>query len=386
MKKILWLASWYPSKLDPFLGDFVQRHAQAVSLFNPVEVIYVIKDDAGVVTSDVKVDVRVSGNLRESIVYYKPRKSGMTAVDRLLSIIKYIKVYKFHIRSYIRKNGVPSLVHVHVTMWAGVLAKWMKSKYNTPYFITEHWTGYDKLAPLNYYKRDYVFRCNARKALLHASLLLPASRQLGQQIQLQISPVRYEYIPNVVDTRHFRFVEQENGNRFRFIHISTMGYQKNAEGLLRVLSRLMAVSVNWEIVMVGPASEMLKSNARRLGLNKHLFWRGEIEYKEVAIEMQQSSAMVMFSRYENQPCVILEAQCCGLPVVATAVGGISEVINHDNGILVQSENEEELLRAMMHMMDQYHHFDRLKISTNAVALYNYERIGQMISNLYHTSF
>ena len=35
---ILWLPSWYPNKLDPFDGDFIQRHAVAVSAFVPVHV------------------------------------------------------------------------------------------------------------------------------------------------------------------------------------------------------------------------------------------------------------------------------------------------------------------------------------------------------------
>ena len=42
-KKILWLTSWYPNRMDEFDGDFIQRHAKAVALFCRVHVIFVVK-------------------------------------------------------------------------------------------------------------------------------------------------------------------------------------------------------------------------------------------------------------------------------------------------------------------------------------------------------
>ena len=43
--KALWLVSWYPDKISPFNGDFIKRHAEAVSLYDDVHVIYVTKDE-----------------------------------------------------------------------------------------------------------------------------------------------------------------------------------------------------------------------------------------------------------------------------------------------------------------------------------------------------
>ena len=44
--KVLWLASWYPNQLDKFTGDFIQRHARAVSQYCKVHVIFVKKDES----------------------------------------------------------------------------------------------------------------------------------------------------------------------------------------------------------------------------------------------------------------------------------------------------------------------------------------------------
>lgn len=68
--KVLWLASWYPNKLSPYAGDFVKRHAEAVSLYEDIHVISVVKDVYGEVTRDLLVEENVSGRLTETIIYY----------------------------------------------------------------------------------------------------------------------------------------------------------------------------------------------------------------------------------------------------------------------------------------------------------------------------
>jgi len=98
--------------------------------------------------------------------------------------------------------------------------------------------------------------------------------------------------------------------------------------------------------------------------------------------MKMASALVLFSRYENLPCVIIEALCCGLPIVATNVGGIKELVNLKNGKLVQSENEEELIRAMVCMIDEYNNFDKEQISLDARERFNYSTIGKQFHQLY----
>ena len=90
----------------------------------------------------------------------------------------------------------------------------------------------------------------------------------------------------------------------------------------------------------------------------------------------------MFSRFENLPCVILEALCCGLPVISSRVGGIAEVIDERNGILVESENVDQLADAMQQLVDNHALYNGQTISSDAIARFNYDTVGAQYLSLY----
>jgi glycosyltransferase involved in cell wall biosynthesis len=111
---------------------------------------------------------------------------------------------------------------------------------------------------------------------------------------------------------------------------------------------------------------------------------GLISYAEVASYLRKADALIMFSRYENLPCVILEALCCGVPVVASDVGGIREVINKENGILIHSENENELIEAMNYMLDNLEKYNKENIASSASEKFNYQTVVQQFTFAYQT--
>ncbi len=92
--------------------------------------------------------------------------------------------------------------------------------------------------------------------------------------------------------------------------------------------------------------------------------------------------MVMFSNYENMPVVILEALACGLPVVATRVGGIPEMINQHNGLLVEAGDEAALKDAIMQMSANYSQYDPAKLRASVADVYGFEAVGKVLNNWY----
>ena len=374
MRPILWLTSWYPSRVNPTNGDFVERHARAVAAFTPLIVLLVEKDES---LSPGKTEIirTEENNLIVYKVYYG--KSGWgKSLEKILSVLKYRNLQKKVYAEISRKYGTPSLVHVHIAMKAGMLALYLKSRYRMPFILTEHWTGYFKESQPNIYTTGNALRGLIKKVIQQTTQLFPVSKSLGEKIGETISPVPFTVIPNVVDTTIFKY-EGYVAPVFRFIHPSYLNYQKNPEGMIEAASLLAKQGYRFELVLFGNDNPELSTfAAQKEILNTHVFINSFVSYAEVAAQMRKSSALLMFSRFENLPCVVLEAVCCGLPVISTRVGGIPEVINERNGILIESEDVEALSNAMKKMMDSYSAYDRSGIALSAAEKFSFPVVGK----------
>jgi glycosyltransferase involved in cell wall biosynthesis len=383
MKRILWLASWYPNEAEPFSGDFIKRHAEAVSIFQPLKVIYVGKLSPKSVTqkTEIKNIENKAGSLKEYLLYYPSSGNKNGILSRSGSLLSYFKIHLAFIKQLRKSNELPDLVHVHVAMKAGLIALYLKWKYKIPYMITEHWTGYYPQARDSLFKKSFLTRYLTRQILKNAVRFLPVSEELGNQISRHLIQIPFQKIPNVVNTGLFFPAETKPGNKFRFIHISSLIEQKNPEGILRSFMELLKQGFDAELFMVGPFSTMLAETIP-VKFRDYIQFTGEISYDRVAAELRKSSALVMFSFYENMPCVILEALCTGIPVISTRVGGIPEVIHPDNGILIESGKEIQLFEAMKEMIKNYDFYENKIISRQASEAFSYETIGKEISDVY----
>jgi glycosyltransferase involved in cell wall biosynthesis len=107
-----------------------------------------------------------------------------------------------------------------------------------------------------------------------------------------------------------------------------------------------------------------------------------VSYEAVASMLKQSHTMIMFSRFENLPCVIIEALCCGLPVISTNVGGIPELIDQSNGILINNEDEEALYDAMQQVYLNCKNYNRNFISKSAQRKFSYQTVAKQIEEVY----
>lgn len=379
MKHILWLVSWYPDEISPYNGDFIQRHALALSRHAKLTVVYVAQHGPEVEMPHTKQLVTANDELEEIRVYFEYKKTGL--LDKLRYNWKYFKAAKRFMRIYLREYRKPDIVHVHVPMKAGRMAMLLKDKLKVPYIVTEHSSAYSSEVPDAFERRGSYYRTWVKRIFENAAAVTTVSQKLGNRLKELFGIVNMHIIPNVADTRYFNY-EPKQPSRFRFLHASTMDHPKNVEGILNVLHRLKQLRTDWECVMLGWDKPALKQQCAQLGLNDHVQWKGVVTYKEVAVEMQHASALLMFSRYENQPCVILESLCCGLPVIATRVGGIPEVVNSSNGILVDPENEDQLFQACTQCMNDYQLFDRASIAQQAQLLFSYDAVGRQLVELY----
>ena len=78
MNRVLWLCSWYPHPGDPFEGDFIQRHARAVSAFTPLTVFYTSQAGPEVsVKRECHIEQQTEA-VRERIMLFRHRKTGVS--------------------------------------------------------------------------------------------------------------------------------------------------------------------------------------------------------------------------------------------------------------------------------------------------------------------
>lgn len=381
MMKVLWLTSWYPNDLDKWNGDFIQRQAHAAALYCNITVIHVEADSQGLLQEPLVKKTNSDGNLTETIVLFKPLRSKIAG--KILNLKRYATHFKAQVEKYIEENGPPDIVHVHVAMKAGMIALWIKKKYNIPYVVTEHWTIYQNNSEDAYADRSAMFKRYTRDIFKNAALVLPVSENLGELISRAVTPVAYKRVYNVVDTESFRYDGFREERPFTFIHVSSLNEQKNPEAIIESFVSFHRTYPRSKLIMVGEVQGDLFQNIIQQNLSANAIqFTGMVPYKEVAHLMKNSDAFVLFSRYENMPCVVLEALCCGLPVITSDVGGLKEVINEENGILVKKYANTALTEAMINLYISYLQFNRQKISSDARTKFSYEMIGKEINDAY----
>ena len=378
--KILWLASWYPNSYEPVNGDFIQRHAMAVSTLIPIDVIHVVQVGKDISTNDESTYSK-QNNLREFIYSFSFKNIGIDFIDKIRYNIKYRFFYRHVLIKYAKKFGKPKLVHVHVPMKAGLVAREICNDWHIPYLVSEQASHYEITAKDNFFTRSNFFKRNTAKVFKDATIATNVSATIGKTIQQLFKLKKVETIYNVVDTAVFNYQTTKN-NVFTWIHVSSLVHQKNVEGIIEAFEDLNIINPNWQLKIVGPATNELKELVQQKKLSQQIIFTGEVSYQEVATQMKSADAFVLFSRHENFPCVIAEALCCGLPIVSSITGGIAEAVNETNGILVENENINQLTNALNDLMNNYTSFNRTLISKNAIELYNMETIGEQFINLY----
>lgn len=380
--KILWLCSWYPNSADPFDGDFIERHAKALALYQQVDVIHVVQNKHLLKgNTSLKKEERRSTNLNASIYFLPLPDTGFEFFNVYVFNQRYQTFYRQLLEQYIAANGKPDLVHVHVPVKAGLPAVVLQKKYQIPFVVTEHSSAYFEHIPENYFSRNRYFRFVTTQTFTHAIAVSSVSEWLLKRLEFLFPVQQTKLIRNVVDTGLFYPVES-NRVLVRFIHVSMMHPLKNVNGILRALALLKEKRTDWEICFIGPASNENRTLTETLGLADYVQWKGALPYTEVAAVMRSADALVHFSNYENLPCVVNEALCCGLPVISSNVGGIAELVNTTNGVLVTAGNINELATALADFLKYSNSYNKKEIAAEAATLLNEKEIGKQLSNWY----
>ena len=308
-------------------------------------------------------------------IYIRPPK--VNAIRKL----KMLRMYQYGL-NYIKKRFFePDLIHLHVTYPLGHVALLWKKLFGYKYVLTEHWTIYQ---PQNMDVLVGKLKKKIVKIANNAELIMPVSLDLQRCMEGHGVHNRFQVIYNLVNTDIFKIGKPNHSEKKHILHISTLRDEaKNFSGILRTIERLRQQRNDFELHVIHDyEAPEFKAFVKGQNLSDCVIFHGKKTSAEVAEAYQQADFFVLFSNFENLPCVIVEAFASGVPVLSTAVGGIAEILSPERGILINSGDEEALLQGMNTMLDHSHEYDREAIRDYAIKTFATQNIGQQVFEEY----
>lgn len=370
---ILHLLSWFPIPDDPTLGNFCVRMIDAL----PEECHSVILSvcDGKDMTKSFEVKEIKGAHHTHVQIYIRPPK--VNAIRKL----KMLRMYQYGLKHIKKHFFEPDLVHLHVAYPLGQVALSWKKLFGYKYVMTEHWTIYQ---PQN--KDVLVGRLKKKivKIANNAELIMPVSLDLQRCMEGHGVHNRFQVIYNLVNTDIFRLGEAKTENKKHLLHISTLRDEaKNFSGILHVVEKLKQQRDDFELHVIHDyEAPEFKAFVAEHNLTDCIIFHGKKTSAEVAEAYQKADFFVLFSNFENLPCVIVEAFASGVPVLSTSVGGIAEIVSPERGILIPQGDEEALLQGMNQMLDHCREYDREAIRDYAIKTFAAQNIGRQIFEVY----
>ncbi|MBA2610712.1 MAG: glycosyltransferase [Bacteroidetes bacterium] len=378
---ILFLASWYPTPQNKNHGIFIKNHAIALSKHLPVIVVYAYSSAEA--KNNFTITKNKAGNFEEWVLEYK-KIPDLPIVSALFKFLRFKKAYKLLLQELIKNNVSVKAIQLNVIFPAAIALPIFKNHFKVPYTILEHWSGY---LPEDGNYNSAVQKKITQQAIASASKIYYVSEKQKQAMLAHGLNGNYELIYNVVDTNIFKENKNLKSQKPLLLHVSSLiEKEKNISGTLSVIQKLQNKNYQFDLIVVG-GSETLVSyyteKAKQIGLTNTIFV-GEKTQTEVAAYMQKAAALILFSNYEGMPVVVLEALATGLPVFASKVGQLPNMITNELGKLVSVGNETELENNLKEFLDGKIKFDPEKmiafISQNA----SQEIVGKKLAESYNS--
>lgn len=281
----------------------------------------------------------------------------------------------------LKRLSKPDIIHVHILTRLGIIALWRKIVRGTPYIITEHWSRY---LPGNDFS-GFLRKKLTKIVVKRASIVTTVTENLAKAMQNHgLKNSDYIVLPNVVDTNQFKIKPHKNEIP-KIIHISCFeDKSKNISGLLESLKLLDDKNVSFQAVLIGDGMDfdLIKQKAASLGLNGKVIFTGLLQGEELVNTMSSGDFLVLSSNYETQGVVLLEAFACGIPVVSTNVGGIPEIANESNSILVPPHDPEKLADAMHKMINKHREYNANTLRNNIIDKFSTQSVGKLLDDIY----
>lgn len=353
--KVLIITNLFPLVSNPFSGIFIVKRLQYYSYYD-VNFVSVSLDykDTKFVSLLKKLMKRDSAKSLEEYdgIKFKPilmkRNLFRILLDKIFQSNNYLIISEKYCRMIEKIINVKEydIIHAHGMYGdapAGLIAKYLAEKYNKPFVVTLHGSDVNVLMPQRSLEYKRVLESSSANIFVSKALLEKA-KSYGYSGKNAV------VIPNGYDPSIFYSVDKEGIRNelgilkedYKYVgFVGNLVYIKRADKLGEIFNNIARKYPKTYFIVVGdgPMKNIIKKETEGLDI----IFTGRIQQKEVAKWMNAMDVMVLPSRNEGWPCVVLEAQACGTCVIGSNNGGIPEAIGFPEYIVEEGENFEEKL-------------------------------------------
>ena len=245
------------------------------------------------------------------------------------------------------------VVHVHHLSYGAL--RLASDNSATPFVFTPHSTGHldeGTLSRTRQLSMRYVL------STADAVVSLTEIEATRSRAAFPLDDSILKAIPNGIDVSNYSYRRANRAGHsapWQILFVGQLIALKRVDVLLRALARLQH-DFRLTLAYQNPEMEQeLRTLATELGLADRVLFRGETGPRDLATLYQQCDVLVLPSSTEALPSVITEAMLCGLPFVASAVGGIPEQAN-GFGVVLEDRSAESIAAALANVFDNYQDF------------------------------
>ncbi len=195
-------------------------------------------------------------------------------------------------------------------------------------------------------------------ALRRVGSVVAVSRPIARElVRSRVPEERIMLIPNAY-ADHLPLVSRGDARRrlgippseFAIGWVGRISPEKGPDLVMRALALLPDPSIALTIIGDGPLRPALEESARAQGLAHRMRWTGEVP--EAGTLLRAFDAFVLSSRTEGTPIVLFEAMRAALPIVATSVGGVPDVLSDAEASLVDAEDPAAIARELIRIRSE----------------------------------
>lgn len=263
--------------------------------------------------------------------------------------MNFLKIYK--LLNYIKPNVVHT--HLQASMYTVI---WSVFHRNTVRLHTIH-----SMPRLEFSKLHIIVQKFAYKYLgtIPVSISEKVREEAADLYRIPIDNIPLIY--NGIDIIKFRQNSQTKHDGFKIINVASFFPWKNQGMLINAFAKAYSTHKNMRLTFVGDGEKRGEMEQ----LCKSLDIYDVVEFVGVKDNVEDylsvSDVFVLCSTFEGMPLSVLEAYASGLPVVATNVGGMPDIIkNEKNGFLVELDNIDELCNALILLCDNIDVYEQIK--------------------------